>query len=53
MGVVLAAILTGLAIFGLGLINVPGVVMSLLMGALLILIVGLPIVGRRLRWIHV
>jgi len=47
-GVVLAAILTGLAIFGLGLINVPGVVMSLLMGALLILIVGLPIVGQRL-----
>jgi rhamnose transport system permease protein len=47
-GVVLAAILTGLAIFGLGLINVPGVVMSLLMGGLLILIVGLPIVGRRL-----
>src|SRR5579863_3630377 len=47
-GVVLAAILTGLAIFGLGLINVPGVVMSMLMGALLILIVGLPIVGQRL-----
>ena len=46
-GVVLAAILTGLAIFGLGLINVPGVVMSLLMGALLILIVGLPIVAQR------
>jgi rhamnose transport system permease protein len=47
-GVVLAAILTGLAIYGLGLINVPGIVMSLLMGALLILIVGLPIVGQRL-----
>jgi rhamnose transport system permease protein len=47
-GVVLAAILTGLVIFGFGLINVPGVVMSLLMGALLILIVGLPIVGQRL-----
>jgi rhamnose transport system permease protein len=50
-GVVLAAILTGLAIFGLGLINVPGVVVSLLMGALLILIVGLPIAVQRLaRW---
>lgn len=47
-GVVLAALLTGLAMFGLGLINVPGVVMSLLMGTLLILIVGLPIVGQRL-----
>jgi rhamnose transport system permease protein len=46
-GVVLAALLTGLAIFGLGLINVPGVVISLLMGALLILIVGLPILCRR------
>jgi rhamnose transport system permease protein len=47
VGVVLAAILTGLAIFGLGLINVPGLVVSLMMGALLILIVGLPIVSRR------
>jgi rhamnose transport system permease protein len=47
-GVVLAAILTGLAIFGLGLINVPGVVVSLLMGALLIVIVGLPIAVQRL-----
>jgi rhamnose transport system permease protein len=47
-GVVLAAILTGLAIFGLGLINVPGVVVSLLMGALLIVIVGLPVAVRRL-----
>ena len=46
-GVVLAAILTGLAIFGLGLINVPGIVTSLLMGMLLILIVGLPIVCQR------
>jgi rhamnose transport system permease protein len=57
VGVVLAAILTGLAIFGLGLINVPSVAMSMLMGALLILIVGLPIVAQRLargrRQIHV
>jgi rhamnose transport system permease protein len=52
VGVVLAAILTGLAMFGLGLINVPSVAMSMLMGALLILIVGLPIVARRLRRIH-
>jgi rhamnose transport system permease protein len=51
-GVVLAAILTGLAIFGLGLINVPGIVTSLLMGVLLILIVGLPIVGQRLSRAH-
>jgi rhamnose transport system permease protein len=48
VGVVLAAILTGLAMFGLGLVNVPRVVMSMLMGALLILIVGLPILGQRL-----
>lgn len=51
-GVVLAAILTGLAMFGLGLINVPGVVMSLLMGSLLILIVGLPILGKRLSRVY-
>jgi rhamnose transport system permease protein len=47
-GVVLAAILTGMVLFGLGLINIPGIVMSMMMGALIIIVVGLPIVGRRL-----
>jgi rhamnose transport system permease protein len=48
IGVVLAAVLTGLVIFGLGLINVPGIVMSLVMGALLITVVGVPQIGKRL-----
>jgi rhamnose transport system permease protein len=48
LGVVLAAVLTGLVIFGLGLINVPGIVMSLLMGALMIVVVGVPRVAQRL-----
>jgi rhamnose transport system permease protein len=47
-GVALAAILTGMVLFGLGLINIPGIVMSMMMGALIIIVVGLPIVGRRL-----
>jgi rhamnose transport system permease protein len=47
-GVVLAAILSGMVLFGLGLINIPGIVMSMMMGMLIIIVVGLPIVGRRL-----
>jgi len=47
-GVVLAGILTGMVLFGLGLINVPGIVMSMMMGALIIVVVGLPIIGKRL-----
>jgi len=48
VGVVLAAILTGFVLFGLSLINVPGIVMSLTMGALLIVVVGAPRLGARL-----
>jgi rhamnose transport system permease protein len=48
VGVVLAAILTGTVMFGLGLINIPGIVMSMMMGMLIIVVVGFPIVGRRL-----
>lgn len=49
VGVVLATILTGLVIFGLSLINVPGIVMSFLMGALLIVVVGAPRALERLK----
>ncbi len=47
VGVVLAAFLMGLVTFGLGLINVPGVVMQIVVGFLLILVVAAPIVIRR------
>ena len=42
LGVVLAAILMGLVTFGLGLLNVPGIVMSVVTGAMLILVVAVP-----------
>lgn len=48
-GVVLAAFIMGLVTFGLGLLNVPGIVMSIFVGLLLIAVIALPIVWRRLR----
>lgn len=48
-GVVLAAVLMGLLTFGLGLLNMPGIVMSILVGALLIAVVALPQLDARLR----
>ncbi|RJG43059.1 ABC transporter permease [Mesorhizobium sp. DCY119] len=47
-GVVLAALIMGLVTFGLGLLNVPGIVMSIFIGLLLMLVIALPIVWRRL-----
>jgi rhamnose transport system permease protein len=41
-GVVLAALVFGLVTFGLGLLNIPGIVMSIFTGALLILVVAVP-----------
>ena len=41
-GVVLAAFVMGLVTFGLGLLNVPGIVMSIIVGALLIAVIALP-----------
>lgn len=41
-GVVLAALVFGLVTFGLGLMNIPGIVMSIFTGALLILVVAIP-----------
>ncbi|PBC19281.1 MULTISPECIES: ABC transporter permease [unclassified Mesorhizobium] len=49
VGVVLAAFIMGLVTFGLGLLNVPGIVMSIFIGVLLIIVIALPIVWRRLR----
>ena len=41
-GVVSAALVMGLVTFGLGLLNVPGIVMSIIVGALLIGVIALP-----------
>lgn len=48
-GVVIAAIVMGMVTFGLGLLNVPGIVMSIFIGLLLIGVIALPIVIRRIR----
>ena len=49
IGVVLAALIMGLVTFGLGLLNVPGIVMSIFTGLLLIVVIALRILWRRLR----
>jgi rhamnose transport system permease protein len=49
LGVVLAALVFGLITFGLGLMNVPGIVMSIFVGALLILVVAVPALLGRFR----
>ena len=48
-GVVIAAFVMGLVTFGLGLLNVPGIVMSIFIGLLLIVTIALPIVAGRIR----
>lgn len=48
LGVVLAAVLMGFVTFGLGLFNIPGIVMSIIIGVLLIVVVGAPAVTRRI-----
>ncbi len=49
LGVVLAALVFGLVTFGLGLMNIPGIVMSIFTGTLLILVVAVPaLVNRRM-----
>lgn len=48
-GVVIAAFIMGLVTFGLGLLNVPGIVMSIFIGALLICVIALPILWARAR----
>lgn len=51
-GVVLAALIMGMVTFGFGLLNVPGIVMSIFIGLLLISVIALPILYRRLRGSH-
>ncbi|HVY19740.1 MAG TPA: ABC transporter permease [Bauldia sp.] len=52
VGVVIAAFVMGLLTFGFGLFNVPGIVQSIFIGALLIGVIALPIVGGKIarRW---
>jgi rhamnose transport system permease protein len=47
LGVVLAAVVFGFVTFGLGLMNIPGIVMSIFTGTLLILVVALPALVNR------
>ncbi len=46
-GVVLAAFVMGLVTFGLGLLNVPGIIMSIVTGAMLIAVIALPALVKR------
>ena len=51
-GVVLAALVLGMVTFGFGLLNVPGIVMSIFIGLQLIAVIALPrivlqLAGRR------
>ena len=48
-GVVIAALVMGLVTFGLGLLNVPGIVMSIILGVLLIAVIALPRLWARAR----
>ena len=47
VGIVLAAIVLGLVNFGLGLLNIPGIVMSIVVGLLLIVVVAVPALIER------
>lgn len=47
-GVIIAAFLMGLVTFGLSLLNVPGIVMSVIVGLMLITVISLPIITRRI-----
>ena len=51
-GVFIAAFVMGLVTFGFGLLNVPGIVMSIFVGSLLVGVIALPIVAGRIaqRW---
>jgi rhamnose transport system permease protein len=51
-GVFIAVFLMGLVTFGMGLLNVPGIVMSIFTGMLLIGVIGTPIIWRRILQAH-
>ena len=45
----LASLAFLLVTFGLGLLNVPGIVMSIFIGLLLIITIAIPIIARRIK----
>lgn len=47
-GVVIAALVMGMVTFGFGLMNVPGIVMSIFIGLLLIAVIAIPRISARL-----
>ncbi|UDL93870.1 ABC transporter permease [Lichenihabitans sp. PAMC28606] len=47
-GVVIAAFVMGLVTYGLGLLNVPGIIMSIVIGAMLITVIAAPILARKI-----
>ncbi|MFT3974730.1 MAG: ABC transporter permease [Amaricoccus sp.] len=49
IGVVIAAFVLGMVTFGFGLLNVPGIVMSIFIGFLLIAVIALPRLVSRIR----
>jgi rhamnose transport system permease protein len=49
IGVVIAAFIIGLVTFGLGLLNVPGIVMTIFTGSLLIVVIALPILWKMFK----
>lgn len=49
LGVVIAVFLMGLVTFGLGLINVPGIVMTIIIGAMLITVISIPVVLGKIQ----
>ncbi|MBB4066210.1 ABC transporter permease [Gellertiella hungarica] len=51
-GVVLAALIMGMVTFGFGLLNVPGIVMSIFVGLLLILVIAVPKLVTRIRQVR-
>nr|AAQ92410.1 RhaQ [Rhizobium leguminosarum bv. trifolii] len=46
---VIAAFVMGLVTFGLGLLNLPGIVMSIFIGLLIIVTIAIPIIARRIK----
>lgn len=49
LGVVIAAFLMGVVTFGLGLLNVPGIVMTIVIGMMLITVISIPVITRRIQ----
>ena len=49
LGVVISVILMGMVTFGLGLLNIPGIVMTIIIGLMLIAVVSLPVIIERVQ----